>query len=300
MALTRTALLFVLLLFWGHHASADTFAARAWELYVAANYEEALDALAAIESDATTSETQRILLEYRALCLLALEQPANAWRVLEEMVDADPFYVPSTDTRPPRFIDAFSDVRGRRLPAIARDHYVRATAAFDEQRYADARELLSYVLRLLSTADSTGSPTDAETRALLESRASRFLDILATYERLNDASTSQPAPGGSAWESLDANVVPAVPLEERIPQWPESNLGNTPYDGAIEVLIDTQGNVSDVRLTSGVHPTYDPVLLEAARAWKYRPATKDGRPVASRRAIEIRVMPQRRIAPTGR
>ena len=34
-------------------------------------------------------------------------------------------------------------------------------------------------------------------------------------------------------------------------------------------------------------PLYDPLLLSAAKGWKYRPATRDGQPVRFRKIIQV-------------
>ena len=56
-------------------------------------------------------------------------------------------------------------------------------------------------------------------------------------------------------------------------------------------MIDENGSVESAAMNVTIHPSYDPVLLKAARAWKFRPATKDGKPVKYRRYLEIRLPP---------
>ena len=38
-----------------------------------------------------------------------------------------------------------------------------------------------------------------------------------------------------------------------------------------------------------IHPVYDTALMNAARDWKYKPATLDGQPVQYRKLLQISV-----------
>jgi TonB family protein len=63
------------------------------------------------------------------------------------------------------------------------------------------------------------------------------------------------------------------------------------YRGAIEVEINEAGNVVGARVIQSVHVLYDPLLLEAAREWKYEPARIDGRPTAVHKRVEVVLKP---------
>jgi protein TonB len=59
----------------------------------------------------------------------------------------------------------------------------------------------------------------------------------------------------------------------------------------VRVLVDVTGSVVDARMERSVFPTYDRLVVEAARSWRYRPATKDGQPVPGEVIVEIRLRP---------
>ena len=59
--------------------------------------------------------------------------------------------------------------------------------------------------------------------------------------------------------------------------------------GIMEVVIDEQGRVIAIDMRAPLHPQYDALLLAAARDWRYRPATLDGKPVRFRKVIQIAV-----------
>jgi TonB family protein len=63
------------------------------------------------------------------------------------------------------------------------------------------------------------------------------------------------------------------------------------YRGTVEVEINEAGNVVGARVIQSVHVLYDPLLLAAARNWKYVPARIDGRPTAVRKRVEVVLKP---------
>jgi hypothetical protein len=70
---------------------------------------------------------------------------------------------------------------------------------------------------------------------------------------------------------------------------PSQIAGQTRDRGLLEVVIDEQGRVVGLNLRASLHPVYDTLLIAAAREWRYRPATYQGRPVKFRKMIQISV-----------
>jgi len=297
MAMTRTVSLFVLLLFWGHRASAEEVGSRAWELYVSANYEGALSVLDTIEDAADSAGAYRTLKEYRALCLIAVDRLDDASSTIEQMIDVDPFYRPPVDQRPPRFIATFDHVRRHRLPALGRLEYANAIAAFNDHRYTRATESLALVLRLVEAAEDAGvDEGDRQNLAMLRTTAAESIENIRSYEQRLGSQMPRPR---EAFDGTDTDVIPPRPIRQEIPLWPAREPGAASFEGELELLIDAAGNVRDAQLTTTIHPTYDPMILAAARAWKYHPATKAGGPVSYRTVMTIRITPQRRIGPAS-
>ncbi len=56
----------------------------------------------------------------------------------------------------------------------------------------------------------------------------------------------------------------------------------TEGDVVVEITIDEQGNVIEVRLLKGLGRGIDEKILATVRNWHYRPATKDGVPIPSK------------------
>jgi TonB family protein len=57
--------------------------------------------------------------------------------------------------------------------------------------------------------------------------------------------------------------------------------------GILDIVIDETGSVVDTIVRRSVMPSFDTLLVRAARYWKYRPAMKDGVPVRYVKTVVI-------------
>ena len=58
-------------------------------------------------------------------------------------------------------------------------------------------------------------------------------------------------------------------------------------DVIVEVTIDSQGNVVETRIVQAIGHGIDEKIITALRQWRYRPATLDGVPVASKHDVHF-------------
>jgi TonB family protein len=63
--------------------------------------------------------------------------------------------------------------------------------------------------------------------------------------------------------------------------------------GAVEIVIDQNGDVESATMQTPVLSGYDDIVISAARNWRYEPAKVNGRPVKFRKSIRITVVPER-------
>ncbi|HYN08733.1 MAG TPA: hypothetical protein VES67_15240 [Vicinamibacterales bacterium] len=291
-------------------------------LYASASYEEALTHLA----QASPSEDMEQVETYRALCLMALGRDSEAVHSLERLLDRNPFHSLSDTEVSPRLVALYRDVRTKRLPTAARDLYTRARMKFDERSYADAADLLRDLLAGLGREDLDGQTGLADLKLLAEGflrlteieiirngqtpPASQGASPVPAAPR--PAPTSPPAPpaadslltvaGGLPLGGLpapviysqeDRYVVAPVEVARKMPNWnPPLTVQRGVYHGLLEVVINERGGVESVRILSSIAPSYDPLLLEATKLWKFRPATLNGEPVKYRRSFEIILHPE--------
>ena len=284
-------------------AGQETFS-RAKDLYILAAYDEALVILDRLHMSAPADEATEIA-GYQVFCLLALGRTDDAQKAIESLVKANPLYRPSEAIASPRTRAVFDDVRKGLLPGIVQETYDRAKAAFDRNEPQVAVTEFDRLLALLDEPEVSGLPRMADLRRL----ATGFRDLsMAAAATATKAASPAPKPAAPAttppppvpalpatYTADDANVVPPVALTRSTPRWhPRNQLdARRQFRGVLEVVVDEKGDVISAVLGKSVHPDYDPPLLEMARSWKFRPATKDGVPVRYRSTIEIRLDPTR-------
>ncbi len=97
---------------------------------------------------------------------------------------------------------------------------------------------------------------------------------LATLPARAFAQAAADAPGAS-------RVQPPVVVEEKRPPYPADG-GGARGDVAVMATIAPTGDVSAVALAGAVAPALDRAALQAAMGWRFKPAQRDGVPVAAR------------------
>ena len=293
------------------------------QLYASADYEGALTALERVSnSPEYGSAVAKEVGKYRVMCLMALGRTAEADAAIEQMLKMDPLYEPSLSDAPPRIRGAFTRVRDRVLPALARASYDEGKAAFDNKTFDVAVAKLEETMRILDRA----APGDKGDLADLRTLTKGFLDLSRASLVPTPPGTKPAAGASNAAARVDGSAAPSAPapaaapasgsgdsstaaasLPSRIPDRdpvavqqaaPPFSYDSLParsrieYRGVVEVEIDEKGRVVDVQITRPIHPFYDPVLLKAAREWTYLPAYRDGKPIPVRKRVAVVLRPR--------
>jgi len=269
------------------------------DLYASARYDEALAVLDDLHPAADTPATERRSIEqYRSFCLLALGRGQEAETAIAQVITADPTYVPSETEASPRVRTAFSDVRRRLLPDIAKARYADAKAIFDRKDYPAAKDAFRAVMGLLDDPDMNGGLPD------LKVLAKGFLDLTvaatapppAPPEPKHELPTMpppKPRPNPNKVYGVDdPDVIAPVAVRQELPRIPSMVTAQARGRGVLEIVVDEKGRVTSAVIRESVHPIYDNLVLNAARDWKYQPATFDGQPVKYRKMIQINVTRQ--------
>jgi protein TonB len=90
----------------------------------------------------------------------------------------------------------------------------------------------------------------------------------------------------------DSDVTPPAEISAVLPRYqPPSGFSQLVFRGTLVVIVDEEGRVESVELVKPVSATYDATLLKAARQWRFKPATRNGRPVRYRKLFEIVLRP---------
>ncbi len=135
--------------------------------------------------------------------------------------------------------------------------------------------------RLTLSAPIRKSPPKAPVDRTITSDSPRDEAMLLPNER----------PAGSLYGSLSygtlsgPDVRPALPVFFPDPVVDGSELPETVGDVIVEVVIDDQGNVTQEKILQGFSPSIDQEVLGAIARWRFRPATKNSVPIASKQDV---------------
>jgi TonB family protein len=273
---------------------------RAKDLYNTAAYDEALLVLNRLRQTASSTDSTEIA-GYQAFCLLALGRTLDARQAIAALVKSDPLYRLSESSSSPRTRAVFDEIRRELLPTIVQQTYDQAKAAYDRKEPDVAVREFDRVLALLDEPGLSGLPNMEDLRRL----ATGFRDLSKaatppppTVSSVPDLPPTDAVPAPARREPVtysagDAGVVPPVGVLKTTPSWrPRSDAERRQlFRGILELLVDEQGDVVAAVLGKSVHPAYDPELLEMAKSWKFKPATKNGVPVRYRTTVEVRLGP---------
>ena len=262
-------------------------------LYDSAEYENALAKLSGV-ADAPTARAE----QYRAFCLFALGRTDEAVASVAKAVSADPLWLPTATDASPRVQAFYADERRKLLPDIIRSTYAQARTAYTAQKFTDAIAGFTRVKQLAgSDTQDPGSPV--ADLLMLTDDFLRLAQNAANSAAAASPTTSPTTSGGpsvpAASQPRQAATPPAplapaletrppVAISQKLPLWAnETWRGNR--EGLVHVEIDETGAVTKATIVRLTDPRYDAQLLEAARGWRYEPALRLGRPIASSKDI---------------
>jgi hypothetical protein len=257
-------------------------------LYASAAYEDALTVLGRLQGSQRRPEYE----QYRVFCLVALGRTAEAERAIASVVTEHPAFVPDDLETSPRIREMFIRVRRALMPEIAQRMYLQARSALDRKdKTAEAQ--FEALVQLIDGAPHVNADGQDSEPMLSELRllASGFLDLSRAASTRSERRSESPA----VVPNLPAppEVTSPVPVKQGLPVWvPPDQASQREFRGAIRVLISDAGRVTSADLAPPIHPVYDRLLLQAAKAWEYQPALRNGVPTASEKLIEVVLRPR--------
>ena len=272
--------------------------------YTAAAYEDALATLTRVEQ--ASPDVARQVEQYRVFCLFALGRTAEAETSAEAFMRSQP--LARLDDASPRIEAMFLAVRKRLLPSLIRAEYRTARSALDEKNFPKGEPHLIQTRKMLAAAQEAGAWDEglADLSVLVDG----FIELgrraapapaeappqpaapVATPREADSRPRAEAPVAVAIYTTGDEGVVPPVVIDQTLPSLPSALRGIMRLarpTGLLEVLVDETGTVQASEIRQSTHPSYDALLLNASRGWKYRPATKDGTPVRFRKRILISV-----------
>lgn len=93
---------------------------------------------------------------------------------------------------------------------------------------------------------------------------------------------SASSPDSETPVRIDKTITPPVLVKKVEPKIPEPLKGKTMKAGmtVLEAIVTRKGEVTKVRVLRSIHPLLTKEAIWAVKQWKYKPALKDGKPVA--------------------
>ena len=182
----------------------------------------------------------------------------------------NPLYEPRTSDLTPEALSAFRTSQRQQLPAIAQRNYDRAKAALAS---GDADRALALAKEAMAILDKRVGDSRPLLREDIE-------DLLA------EAKVAAAAANEIIYSETDADVIPPRALSRQMPV--TSPAGVPPNRvGWLDMVIDRDGNVFFVKLTTPLNRHHERMIVSPAKAWRYRPATKNGKPVMYRIRVKV-------------
>ena len=188
----------------------------------------------------------------------------------DSLVMSNPLYEPKTSDLSPEAFAAFRASQRQLLPVIEQRTYDRAKAALDagdpDRALGFAREAMTLIDRRLAD-----SPTQ----------------LREDVQDLIDRATAAVAEANEiVYTDADVDVIPPRQLTRQMPV--TGPIGVPPNRvGWLEMIIGRDGSVENVKLHTPLNRHHERMIVSPAKAWRYRPATKAGRPVRYRIMVKV-------------
>jgi iron complex outermembrane recepter protein len=87
---------------------------------------------------------------------------------------------------------------------------------------------------------------------------------------------------GVATPALAHDVVPPRAKSQPAPAWPEGRRDSHDVVVPVTITVGEDGRVVEASVESSVSPAFDEAAIAGVKSWTFEPATRDGKPVASR------------------
>ncbi len=214
---------------------------------------------------ASPRESQR-----RATALLAQGQTAEAAMVFDALLLSNPLYEPNPTELTPEALSTFRTSQRLLLPNIAQRDFERGRAALSA---GDPDRALSLGKEAAAIMDRRV----AETPPQLRDQVQRLVE---------EATTAKSAADEIVYTANDKGVIAPRELSRGFPLNPPTGVPPSRV-GTLDMIIGRDGGVEFVHLITPLNRYHERMIVSAAKAWRYRPATRNGRPVRFHLTVKI-------------
>jgi hypothetical protein len=202
------------------------------------------------------------LAERRASALLASGLGHEAAHAFDSIVMRSPLHRLDSTRSSPEALAALRSSKRVLLPALARRHYEEARTAFNSGDFNRAISEGESASTLLNDDDLDAAPGDLR---------AAVTDVVAL------ASAARVSVEERIYTIADPDITPPAPLGRQLPATRPP--GTSSPTGRLEILVGRAGRVETVKLYTPSNGYHDRMIVSAAKAWHYKPALKNGKPV---------------------
>jgi len=139
-----------------------------------------------------------------------------------------------------------------------------------------------------STPNPKALPQQAQADAPLPTPSALKLKTNTASPNTNSPATPKPDSTTGADSLGEGNI--NIALASYFPS-PKPDLSPLPRgtkgDVILDVVIDTTGKIADIKMTSGLGHGIDETVIATVQQWTFKPATRDGQPVASEQELRF-------------
>ena len=223
----------------------------------------------------------------------------------EALVVGDPLAPLHATDLSPRIRSMYDAVRARVLPRLIRDRYREGRAAVEAKDASAAAAAFTSAKRLMDEAERAKVADSglADLRMLVDG----FL-ALSTSQPPASAPVSKPVASTpvspatppppavrrekAVYTIDDDDVVPPQIVSQPIPVVPDApreRVLRARRPMIVNVTVDPSGRVRNASIVVSINSIYDRMVMDAAKSWRYQPATRGGVAVAYEKAVAVRI-----------
>jgi len=206
------------------------------------------------------------------------------WR--EQVVDAE--VVECLGTRKPYMYALLEIAAGEIAPAL-----MAAPTFLSERQLARRMELLVKEVSMSKARLISSFSVLAVVLILAGGLAVRAFPLKTPVPAIQPAvaTNANPAPTPGREKVFDVNskgvVKPVLITHSDPPYTEQARVAKVAGTVVLNIVIDAQGNVSEAKVVKSLDKGLDESAVKNLKTWKFKPATKEGKPVASKMMVEV-------------
>lgn len=257
----------------------DTALDQGIALYWSGQYQETIATLSPHRLGELRRDERVECLKYLAFSHVAVGEEDAARDVFVELLEADPAIQLDLSQLSPKILRQFERARDELVQALFED----GKSSYASKDYEQTLDIMNRALLL-----DSGFVLAREYRELAAEQLSLLEKVAALEAPVAAAVESPPPAEDDRVYHLTSEIQPPVLVSQVNPTYPAAaRRARREGIAVVAAVVGADGSVRAAKIVRSVGPDIDRAALEAIRQWRYRPASREGRPVAVHTVIQI-------------